>query len=106
MSEHCSIRTLSTWYWMSFCDPDKPEGEQFLGVVIVDGGSEHPSVGIHMAAVAAYATGCNPGGEVVAIQLPQWAVEHVVPAWSNRLLTRAEVAELDAALTRVAPEAM
>jgi hypothetical protein len=24
-----------TW-WLSFCDPDRPEGQQFLGVVIVD----------------------------------------------------------------------
>ena len=28
-----------TWWWLSFCDPDKPRGSQFLGVVIVRGES-------------------------------------------------------------------
>lgn len=24
------------WYWLSFADPQKPRGEQFLGVVILE----------------------------------------------------------------------
>lgn len=48
---------MSLW-WLSFADPEKPAGAQFLGVAIVEA-ADLPS-----AIKAAWALGCNPGGSV------------------------------------------
>lgn len=48
---------MSLW-WLSFADAQKPAGEQLLGVAIVDA-ADLPS-----AIKAAWALGCNPGGQV------------------------------------------
>jgi hypothetical protein len=48
--------------WMSFCDPDKPEGEQFLGVIITkDKGFAHAVTKIN-------SLGINPGGEILCYE--------------------------------------
>lgn len=52
------------FWWLSFCDPDLPEEEQLLGAAIVrakDGLS---------AVERARELGCNPGGEVMFVDLP------------------------------------
>lgn len=69
----------SLW-WMSFCDPDKPKGQQFLGVCIV----EAPSF-MH-AHQKAWVLGINPGGEIQAI-----LVEGVPAEYHDKLLSRAEL---------------
>lgn len=46
-------------WWLSFCDPGKPEGEQFLGVVVVR------AFGLLHAIDKAWYLGINPGGEVL-----------------------------------------
>lgn len=51
-------------FWLSFCDPHKPAGEQFLGVAIVEADS------VRDAIQTAWAHGCNPGGEVQTVVLP------------------------------------
>ena len=51
------------WYWLSFVDPDLPEGSQFLGVCIVDGDDPVEAVKV------AWAAKCNPGGEVLTYEL-------------------------------------
>lgn len=51
-------------YWLSFCDPAKPAGSQFLGVAIVEATS------VRDAIKTAWAHGCNPGGEVQTVALP------------------------------------
>ena len=85
---------MSTW-WLSFCDPNLPEGSQFLGVSIVrvHGGD------IVLAASAAHILGCNPGGEVQGFDL-----EHMGPmvpdSYRDRLLTRAECDEVDAIVAK------
>jgi hypothetical protein len=56
------------WWWLSFCDPSQAEGQQFLGVALV------PGDGMVMAALNAHARGCNPGGEVSGIELPEGRV--------------------------------
>lgn len=73
---------LAPWWWLSFVDPDRPTGSQFLGVVIVQGMS------VGGALVEANRLGINPGGLVLSIELRP---DHVPPAdYRNRLLTRAE----------------
>jgi hypothetical protein len=69
-------------WWLSFCDPDAPEGSQFLGVVITQAAD-------FIAAVSrSHALGVNPGGEVQgAGPLP---ADSISPEWRDRLLTKAE----------------
>ncbi len=45
-------------FWMSFADPDKPSGSQFLGVALVDANS------LPEAMTISHMSGCNPGGEI------------------------------------------
>lgn len=55
---------MSGWWWLSFVDPELPEGSRFLGVAIVQAGD-------FAAAVArAHRLGINPGGEVEGIEMP------------------------------------
>lgn len=84
---------MSTWWWLSFCDGDKPEGSQFLGCAIVRGGN------IGEAAFEAHRLSCNPGGEVAGMPFP----DHVImpEGATNRLLTRAEAEAIDDELGRL-----
>lgn len=53
-----------TWFWLSFADPGKPRGSQFLGVVIV------LAPDFLGAVRKAHALGLNPGGEVRGYPMP------------------------------------
>lgn len=93
---------MSLW-WLSFCDPARPPGSQFLGVAIVEPdfvsglpGSEGAE--LVSACAAAHRLGCNPGGEVQGHPLPDHIAEHIGPAWRNRLLTRSQAESLDESL--------
>ena len=73
------------WMWLSFADGSLPEGEQFLGVAIVEAG------GVMEAAMVAKVHGINPGGEVKAIDIPP---EHVPDEqYRYRLMSREELDE-------------
>ena len=67
-------------WWMSFCDLDKPKGEQFIGVAIV------VAPGFMHAHQRAWSLGINPGGQIQAYQ-----VEGVGVQYHDRLLSRAEL---------------
>jgi hypothetical protein len=75
------------WWWLSFADGDRPEGQQFLGVALVQGR------GLGLASSEAWAHGCNPGGEVMGMPFPDWAKPP--EGYTNRLLTRAEAEEVE-----------
>lgn len=68
------------FWWMSFCDTDLPEGQQFLGVAIVE------APGFVHAQQKTWALGINPGGEIQA-----FPVEGVPAECLDRLLSRAEL---------------
>jgi hypothetical protein len=55
-------RTLG-WWWLSFVDPEKPDGQRFLGVAIVEGS------GVASASIKAHELGVNPGGAVKGVPL-------------------------------------
>lgn len=76
-------------HYLSFADPDLPEGTQFLGAAIVESDAALGFVG---AVTVAHMLGINPGGEVMGIALPDdW-----VPAkWTGRLLSRADLDQMD-----------
>ena len=67
-------------WWMSFRDPNKPKGRQFLGVAIVE------APGFMHAVQKTWELNINPGGEIVAEQ-----VEGVSVEYHNRLLSRADL---------------
>jgi hypothetical protein len=87
---------LNLW-WLSFCDPHRPDGAQFLGACIVGG------LDIATAAMSAHALGCNPGGEVMGVEMPEEFARHVGVAWCGRLLSKAEIARFDAEMKAFEP---
>jgi hypothetical protein len=75
------------WWWLSFCDPERPRGQQFLGACVVR------ARGVATACRASWTLGCNPGGEMMALPAPEHFI--VQPGWEGRLLTRAECDEFN-----------
>ncbi len=78
------------WWWLSFCDSDRPTGEQFLGACVVDGGTMPDAVR------NAHHLGCNPGGEVMGIAIELGTIDRVGEKWRRRLLNRDECEAMDA----------
>lgn len=54
------------WFYLSFCDVDKPKGHQFLGATVVYGDDAADAV------VSAAFFGVNPGGECAIMELPDF----------------------------------
>jgi hypothetical protein len=73
-------------YWCSFADAALPQGEQFLGVCIVE------AHGPATAMAVAWAHGCNPGGEILCYILAESSRAKYEP-YINRLLSRRELVE-------------
>jgi hypothetical protein len=75
---------MKRYFWLSFCDPHRPKGFQFLGVSIIpiDEGET-----IADAAMTAHMIDCNPGGEVAGIEFES---DRVPVDAVGRLLTRLE----------------
>jgi hypothetical protein len=70
-------------WWLSFADPEKPQGQQFLGGLITQART------FPAALTRSWAIGVNPGGEV-AYRGPIPA-SYIGPQWRDRLLTKEEV---------------
>jgi hypothetical protein len=83
---------VSLW-WLSFCDPDKPEGSQFLGVALVEGSDAVDAV------KQAHRLQCNPGGEVCGVPAPDAIATRIAPEWRDRLLSKQETIALDRLLS-------
>lgn len=78
---------MKTW-WLSFADPDKPKGLQFLGVIVVK------AVSFQDAHATSLLCG-NPGGEVQGVELPDEIAAKVPDRYLHHLLSRQETMELD-----------
>ena len=81
-------------WWLSFADPERPEGQQFLGVAVV----EAPE--FLMATLMARMHGCNPGGEVQGYEVPDDYSGPPLPM--NQLLSKADLEALGHKLRTVA----
>jgi|SRR5580765_5989839 len=96
-------------FWLSFTDPDRPKGEQFLGVAIIDVteadaalaaaivAARHPHAQpsanwIAAAIQRAWDTRCNPGGEIMSIDVTGEHEAEKAP--HHCLLSRADLREL------------
>lgn len=75
-------------YMLSFCDPTRPPGTQYLGGAVV--AARGPTIALTIATLF----GANPGGEVqMAGPLPFGCI---ADGYLNRLLTREEVESIPA----------
>lgn len=107
-------------FWLSFCDPEKPAGTQFLGGCVLEVTAEEaqavraevrrrfpmalPDAEWFAAATRkARELGCNPGGEVAFAELPP---NHPMLAHYpiGVLLDRASIEAIDAVLPMVPDE--
>lgn len=77
------------WWWLSFCDPGRPQGNRFLGCAIV------ASTDMTHAIITAHRLGINPGGEVVGAPVPDDVMVYVQGSRRNVLLTKAQTIALD-----------
>lgn len=79
--------SIRRWWWLSFCDPDRPSGQRFLGVVVIEASTFMEAIEL------SHSTQCNPGGEVQGLPLPEGLA--IPPGFAGRLLPRQECEELD-----------
>jgi hypothetical protein len=116
--------TTQTW-WLSFCDPDRPTGQQFLGALVLDvewadvAMAEGITIAIRAshglpplddpdvqwmagAVYKAHRLRVNPGGAVAARRfddVPGFAT-HSARYPRGVLLSRADIAAIDAVITQ------
>lgn len=76
------------YYWLSFCDPDKPEGTQFLGASIIE------AADFVTAITKSHLLGCNPGGEVVTWEFEPDKCPIPIAAIENKLMTKDDIERL------------
>lgn len=76
-----------SWWWLSFADPHKPKGTQFLGAVIVKARGEAS------ATQKVNWLGLNPGGEIMFVKIPDGKVPKEED--THRLLMREEAESID-----------
>ena len=77
------------WWYMSFVDPELPEGHRFLGGILIE------ACGPTEAMIKSRHQGINPGGEVLTIEVRAELVPNVPESMRNRLCSRAEWESLD-----------
>ena len=70
------------WYYLSFVDPDLPEGSSWLGGCFVHARNNRD------AAAEAWVQGCNPGGDVLIFGPTNHAPQE---QYRNRILNHDEV---------------
>ena len=76
------------WFWLSFADPSRPRGSQFLGVSIVKARTYFE------ATMRAHALGINPGGEVLGYDYKElWGAPEPPEVHRHRLMSRLELVE-------------
>jgi hypothetical protein len=78
-------------WWLSFADPDRPAGEQSLGVCIVQ------AVDVVSAVKVSHALKINPGGQVLAMSVDEQVATRLsfnLGEYQGRLIPPAEAREL------------
>lgn len=76
------------YYWLSFCDADLPDGEQFLGGCLID------AEDVADALKKAHRRGCNPGGEVACMQISPEYERNLAKFKLNHLYSKRELTDL------------
>lgn len=74
-----------SYWWLSFCDPKRPRGTQFLGACLVEADS------MPEALSASWSHKCNPGGEVLAYEVPAQYQHNIQRFELNTLLSEQQI---------------
>jgi hypothetical protein len=77
-----------TYYWLSFVDNDRPQGQRFLGGCLVEATSAQDAV------LEAWAQQCNPGGEVAMVEITPEYEANIAKFQLNHLYSKAEIAAM------------
>jgi hypothetical protein len=77
---------MTTYWWLSFSDNERPSGSRFLGACIVTG------TDLKDAIATAHLNHCNPGGEVLGHSIVPSAADRI-PPHRLRVLLDKETAE-------------
>ncbi len=102
---------MTRTYWLSFCDNDRPAGQQFLGVAVVDvtekdraeaevitrekwGERDEEVYWLGAAIRKSHQEGCNPGGEVASARIDEFITPETPDCPRHRLLSKAELQAL------------
>jgi len=90
-------------FWLSFCDNERPPGEQFRGVALVEADGPDEQEALRNAVRRAWATGCNPGGEIQSVMIGDELLDRMsndqrvrlARAPRDTLLSKEELAHFD-----------
>lgn len=74
---------MNDLWWLSFTDPRRPSGDQFLGVIVTRAET------LEDAITGTWLLGINPGGQILTIG--PWPPGTFAPEWQDRLLTKEEL---------------
>lgn len=85
----------SSYWWLSFADPELPVGEQFLGVAIVEADN------LREAVASAWRDGLNPGGEVGGALISSNRILHLLKGTEGRLLNKEEASQLSEHIDKI-----
>ena len=79
-----------SYWWMSFCDPERPEGTRFLGALVIYACNETEAI------EKSHLLKLNPGGEVMFFEIPRKYEYRIPIEWIDcKLLSREECDEFD-----------
>lgn len=76
------------YYWLSFCDTDLAEGDQFLGGCLID------AEDVEDAITKSHRRKCNPGGEVACLQIAPEYEHNIAKFKLNHLYSKQEMIEV------------
>lgn len=79
------LQTVERWHYLSFAE-DRQDG--FLGAVVIK------AYGIADAILRCHNQSINPGGQVMAVEMPDDVVAQVPESHRNRLLSKKELQEI------------
>lgn len=75
------------YYWLSFADPNKPKGTQFLGVIILEAN------GFLNAVSKCNYLKLNPGGEIKGLLFSKEKFDKIEDKYKNKLLSYDDLVE-------------
>jgi hypothetical protein len=77
-----------TYYWLSFCDPELPEGQQFIGGCLIE------AEDVNDAVKKSWRRKCNPGGEIAIVEITAKYESNIGKFKLNHLYSQQEVIEM------------
>jgi len=77
-----------SYYWLSFCDADRSEGEQFLGACLIEADN------IEDAIRKSHRRKCNPGGEIACVQIGAEYEKNIGRFKLNHLYSKDELIDM------------